>query len=646
MDRELSWVRVAAISPQVAVGQPRRNGDFILAKLAEIDGQGVDLAVFPELCLTGYTCGDLFHHELLLREARTALLGLLEATAGHAVVFAVGLPLAVGGQLFNCAAVAQAGRLLGIVPKSVIPNYREFYEQRWFAPAARAREESVALGDFEVPFGSDLLFVDERDSRFTFGVEMCEDLWAPIPASTRLALGGATVLLNLSASHELVGKSDYRRQLILQQSGRCLAAYAYSSAGPLESTTDLVFGGHCMIAENACMLSESSRFQRGGQVLVADVDVEFLARERRQNHAFNSQVGEPDLLLRKLGFAARPSRMAPTRLFREVNPLPFVPADPKVREERCREIMAIQSHGLATRLQKTGIRRAVLGLSGGLDSTLALLVALEAFEHLELPPENLHCLTMPGFGTSERTLRQVREMTAALGLEVEEIDIRPACRQHLADLRHDGETGDTAFENAQARERTQILMDKANMVGGLVVGTGDLSELALGWVTYSGDHMSMYAVNIGVPKTLVAYLVREFAASHRNRELAGILGQILETPISPELLPADASGNISQKTEESIGPYELHDFFLHHLLRCGFAPGKVRFLATVAFAGKYEEKEIDRWLKVFIGRFFRQQFKRSCLPDGPKVGTIALSPRGDWRMPSDADPQAWLDDLA
>ncbi len=648
MYSEYGWVRVAVAVPEVTVAQPLANAEFMLACLEDLAPAEPDLVVFPELCLTGYTCGDLFHQNTLRRSTLSALEHLLAATADCQAVLAVGLPLTAGGQLFNCAMAVQAGRVLGVVPKSVIPNYREFYEGRWFAAAAKVREDTVQVGDRQVPFGTDLVFAADSDPRFSFGLEICEDLWAPIPPSTRLALGGAAILLNLSASHELVGKSAYREELVRQQSARCLAAYAYCSAGPLESTTDLVFGGHGMIAENGTILQQSPRFRRGRHTLIADVDLEFLQHERMQNHAFNSQVGEPDLMIRRLPFKPGRQPAPPEKLYRSVPALPFVPSNPSRRRQRSQEIIAIQSHGLATRLHRAGVEKAVLGLSGGLDSTLALLVAREAFAHLRRPPTNIRCFTMPGFGTSQRTLEQVRRLTRETGVELAEIDIRSACEQHFRDLGHDGTTGDTTFENAQARERMQILMDKANMLGALVIGTGDLSELALGWTTYNGDHMSMYNVNAGVPKTLVSWLIRDFADTldPDNAGLRKVLMDILDTPISPELLPPDQDGNVGQQTEALIGPYQLHDFFLYHMVRCGFTPQKVLFMAAIAFADQYKRSEIKQWLEVFATRFFAHQFKRSCLPDGPKVGTIALSPRGDWRMPSDVRADTWLAELA
>ena len=645
MNSELGYVRVLTVSPRLRVADVQANVREILEDVAECDKSGADIALFPELALTGYTCADLFQQETLLQAALDGLGEIVRATEDLSSVVVVGLPLRVQGQLFNCAAVLHRGAVLGVVPKSVLPNYKEYYEQRWFSPASHSRTDEVVLNGASVPFGNDLVFSGVNAPDFCFGVEICEDLWAPVPPSTRQALGGATVLLNISASNELVGKASYRRDLILQQSGRCLSAYAYCSAGVHESTTDLVFGGHCLVAENGVLLSESERFGRDAHSLVADIDVQFLMHERAQNNTFNSQECEPEGDLRRILFDADVVAGRKQSIERAVVPLPFVPSDSARRHERCREIFAIQSSGLATRLENSGIEHAVIGLSGGLDSTLALLVTVEAFERLGLPHENIHGVTMPGFGTSDRTLNNVNALCEAMGVSLETVDIRAACEQHLSDIGHDGNEHDVTYENVQARERMQILMDKANLIGGLVVGTGDLSELALGWCTYNADHMSMYGVNCGVPKTLVAFLIEYVAESWDNAVAAGVLGDVLETPISPELLPADASGDISQKTEEIIGSYELHDFFLYHLIRRGCGPVKVVRLAELAFGERYSRGEIKKWLGEFITRFFRHQFKRSCMPDGPKVGTIALSPRGDWRMPSDASPAVWLSAL-
>ncbi len=654
MHPALGYIRVAAAAPRLRVGAVGRNVAAVLELAQRAEARGAGLVVFPELCLTAYTCGDLFHQSTLLDAAEQGLERLRRASEKLACLLTVGLPVRHEGRLFNCAAVLQAGRVLGVVPKQYLPAYNEYYEPRWFAPADSATRENVRLCGESVPFGPDLLFECRETPEFTFGVELCEDLWAPIPPSSRLALGGALLLLNPSVSNELVAKAEYRRELVRQQSARCLAAYIYVSAGFGESTTDLVFGAHSLIAENGVLLTEGPRFQTGPTLTVTDVDAAFLLHERRHNMTFSAAVGHelrsggPSRnapgKLRRVPFCGPTGDVPPADLLRRVNPHPFVPADPEKRRERCEEVFSIQSTGLATRLAHTGGNAVVLGLSGGLDSTLALLVAVDAFRRIDLAISGIHAVTMPGFGTTERTRHNVDRLCDCLAVPLEAVDIRPACRQHFQDIGHDGETPDIAFENVQARERTQVLMDKANMLGALVVGTGDLSELALGWCTYNGDHMSMYSVNAGVPKTLVRYLI-EYVAEQRLPEARDVLRDILDTPISPELLPPDGKGEIAQKTEDTIGPYELHDFFLYHTVRRGAPPEKVLALACRAFEDRYDRATVHRWLSVFLRRFFAQQFKRSCLPDGPKVGSVALSPRGDWRMPSDALPDEWLERL-
>ena len=654
MNTTHGYVRVAAASPRVKVGAVRANTDAALSLARQAEEDGCDVVVFPELCLTAYTCGDLFHQRALLDAAEEGLARFLDETRDAMAVCALGMPVRLDGQLFNCAVAVQSGRILAIVPKSYVPGYNEYYEPRWFAPAEGALSRDARLAGQQAPFGCDLLLQAEGTPEFCVGLELCEDLWAPIPPSSHQALAGATVLLNLSASNDLVGKVEYRRNLVSQQSARCLAAYAYSSAGVGESTTDLVFGGHAVLAENGTVLAERERFRPGGELTLADVDLDFLQHERMENVTFSRGIVE-DLALspetvdpsrpayRRVTFRPRRSAEPPSPLARVVDPHPFVPAETDRRRERCREIFAIQSTGLATRLQHTGCRDVVIGLSGGLDSTLALLVSVEALDRVGLERSGIHCLTMPGFGTTDRTRGNVERLCSRLSLDLTTIDIRESCRQHFRDIGHDGESADIAFENAQARERTQILMDKANMLGALVVGTGDLSELALGWCTYNGDHMSMYAVNAGVPKTLVKYLVSYVAAERAAADVAEVLRDILDTPITPELLPPDENGEIAQKTEDAVGPYELHDFFLYQAVRCGFRPDKVLFLARQAFAAeRYSGEALTKWLGVFYRRFFSQQFKRSCVPDGPKVGSVSLSPRGDWRMPSDACPDEWL----
>ncbi len=634
MHKQFGYCRVGAAVPVVRPGAVSANIASLAALARKAADAGADVLVFPELCVTGYTCADLFFQTALLDAAERGLEIFLKKTWQCDTLLIVGMPLRADGMLFNCAVVCRQGNILGAVPKTHLPNAREFYEKRWFREAGMTTARVIRVCDEEAPFGTDLIFRSLGVSECAVGIEICEDLWSPVPPCTRLALNGATVLCNLSASNELVGKSEYRRTLVCQQSARCLAAYVYAGAGPGESSTDLVFGGHALIAENGKLLAENRRFSREADVLLADVDIEYLAFERRQNAAY-AQCAAHTEPARRIVYDAADETPACNGLLRPVERWPFVPSDEREREARCGEILAIQASGLATRLLHAGFTQAVIGLSGGLDSALALLVTLDAFAQAGLNKSGIHAVTMPGFGTTRHTLRNAELLCGGLGLSLERIDITAASRQHLADIGHSGAAHDTAYENAQARERTQVLMDRANMLGALVVGTGDLSELALGWCTYNGDHMSMYGVNSGVPKTLVRHLISWYAETRAGKLTAEALREILSTPVSPELLPADSAGRIAQKTEETLGPYELHDFFLYQFLRCGAASEKIRFLAKIAFAGMYAEEVIDRALNVFKQRFFSQQFKRSCLPDGPKVGSVNLSPRGDWRMPSD-----------
>ena len=644
MNKEFGFCRVASAVPVVKPGAVDANVASMLNSVKQAESAAVDVLVLPELCITGYTCADLFYQDSLLDAALKGLEKFLAATRSCSSLIIAGMPLRADGLLLNCAVICRRGKVYGIVPKVHLPNTGEFYEQRWFSSGAEFYGDSISLFGGEVPAGLDLVFNFDNLPDYGIGVELCEDLWAVVPPSSHLALQGAILICNLSASNELVGKFAYRHELVRQQSARCICAYAYCGAGVGESSTDLVFGGDAIIAENGRQLGHSARFFRGETLLVQDVDFQLLAFERRRNKVFQQSVGAIDPG-RRVYVGAASAKAAVNKdyvnLMRLVDPHPFVPADESVRCERCEEIFAIQSSGLATRLEHTGCRDVVIGLSGGLDSSLALLVAVEAFERLGMDKSGIHAITLPGFGTSERTLGNTRDLAAGLGLSLEEIDITAACKQHLKDLGHSGKEHDIAFENTQARERTQILMNRANMLAALVIGTGDLSELAMGWCTYNGDHMSMYGVNSGVPKTLVRYLI-SWVAEHRSGEdAARALLDILDTPVSPELLPVDKSGKISQKTEDVIGPYELHDFFLHSLVRCGFPVAKIRYLAKIAFKGEYTAPVINKWLKLFMKRFFSQQFKRSCMPDGPKVGSINLSPRGDWRMPSDASGEAW-----
>ncbi len=656
-----NFLRVAAASPELRVADCAFNAERTLALLPEADAAGCDLAVFPEMGLTGYTCGDLFHHSALLKSAEAALDTLL-AAAGHCFhgVAIVGLPVAVEGMVFNCAAIFSGSKLLGVVPKTYLPNYKEFYDGRYFHPAAHAIVNSVTLAGQTVPFGTDLLFRAENAADFTLGVEICEDLWMPVPPSSLQALAGATVLANLSASNEIIGKSDYRRQLVIGQSGRCIAGYIYAAAGTGESTTDLVFGGHCIIAENGSLLAESERFQRRGHNTIHDLDLGRIRRDRLTTGSFHE--GRVGLCpFRTISFTLAKSERTPA-LIREVDAHPFVPSDPMTLKERCEEIFATQVAGLAKRLDHIGRPDVSIGVSGGLDSTLALLVVAKTFAELGESPAKIQAITMPGFGTTKRTKANAQTLMAALGVTAKEIDIRPLCLMEmralghkpfgidLADhsveslmaslnaLAHDNRH-DLVFENVQARVRTNLLMNTA-----FVIGTGDVSELALGWCTYNADHMSMYNPNISIPKTLVKFLVSWAADNEFAGDAQATLRDIVATEISPELLPTSASGEALQATESSTGPYELVDFFLYHFLRWAEPPEKILFLAAHAkFHNEYTPDELRRWLRVFLTRFFQNQFKRSCLPDGPKVGSVSVSPRGDWRMPSDASARAWLE---
>jgi NAD+ synthase (glutamine-hydrolysing) len=630
----------------VKVADPDANADAVLDFVARATGRGAQVLVLPELGLTGYTCGDLFFSlTTLVAGAERALERILRETARRSTVVVLGLPVPLGGRLFNAAAVLQSGRLLGVVPKTFLPGYKEYYEERWFSSSREAREAEVRLAGQTAPFGTDLLFQLPEEPGVALAVEICEDLWAPVPPSSRHAVAGATVILNPSASNDLVAKAEYRRELVRQQSGRTLSAYAYANTGVHESTTDLVFGGHLLIAENGVLLAEGERFRRDGDLVVTDVDVERLRVERVRQTSFADAVHAALPPYRTVPLAPVPSPQPP-RLLRSVDPHPFVPADPATLDERCREVFSIQTAGLARRLEHVGAKRVVLGLSGGLDSTLALLVCVRTFDLLGLPRGGILAVTMPGFGTSARTLDSARRLAAAAGAELREIDIRSACEQHIRDIALDPKDREsTTYQNLQARERTQVLMDLANKEGGVVVGTGDLSEIALGWATFAGDHIAMYGVNASVPKTLVRRLVEWVASHHARSAEQEVLRAVLETPVSPELLPPDRDGAIVQKTEDLIGPYELHDFFLFCLLRLGAGPGKILFLAEHAFGGRYDRAALRRWLIVFLRRFFAQQWKRSVMPDGPKVGSVSLSPRGDWRMPSDAQASAWLREL-
>ncbi len=628
------FVKAAAASPRVYLAQPFKNAKTASEKLTEAAKDGVQLLVFPELFLTGYTCGDLFSQQQLLDRSDEALAWLLSQTEKCGTVGVVGLPLRAEGRLYNCAAVIRNGKVLGVVPKMYIPNVREFYEKRWFSPGHNARTENILVNGGSVPFGR-LLF--DLGGGATLGVEVCEDLWVAVPPSCMLTLLGANIIANLSASNELAGKNDYRHALVRQQSARCMCGYVYACAGEGESSTDLVFAGNTMITENGVTLAEGKRFESG--MISSCIDTQNLALERRYS-SFSDNAHYMDILPHSTVFCGMDD-FKENSFNRDIDPRPFVPKKEAEREERCREIIGIQAAGLARRLEHTGLKRAVIGISGGLDSTLALLVTVEAFRKLNLPVSGIIGVTMPGFGTSDGTYSNAMELMEKLQVTIKEIDIRPACMQHFRDIGQDPEKHDITYENTQARERTQILFDIANKEGALLVGTGDLSELAMGWCTYNGDHMSMYGVNVSIPKTLVKYLIQYFQLGGGG--IAPALQGILDTPISPELLPPDENG--IQSTEAKVGPYELHDFFLYHTIRFGVPPKKLLFLTRRAFEGIYDDAVILYWLKVFYKRFFASQFKRSCLPDGPKVGSASLSPRGDWRMPSDACPTEWLNEL-
>ncbi len=625
------FIKAAAVTPKIKVADPGYNAGVIIQKMTETWEAGARLIVFPEMCLTGYTCGDLFLQQALLEEARRMLLEVAAATRGRKGLFMVGLPVERDGQLYNTAAVLSDGHVLGLVPKVNIPSYGEFYEERHFA-AGNLEAVPYSLGEDKVPFGSDILFCCRDIPEFKVGCEICEDLWVAEPPAARLALQGATVIANLSASNETIGKDEYRELLVKSASARLLCGYVYASAGEGESTQDLVFGGHDLIAENGVVLAQAKRFRN--ETVYADLDVQRVLYERKRRGTF----GKTPQTCVKAWFSME---IEETRLDRVFSCTPFVPAEEEKRRLRCEEILSIQSYGLKKRMEHMGCANAVVGISGGLDSTLALLVTARAFDLLGLDRKGILAVTMPCFGTTDRTCGNAYKLAETLGTEAGKIDIRESVLLHFRDIGQDPEKWDVVYENAQARERTQVLMDLANQRNGLVVGTGDMSELALGWATYNGDHMSMYGVNAGVPKTLVRHLVQYCAETCENRELREVLADVLDTPVSPELLPP-VDGEISQRTEELVGPYELHDFFLYYVLRWGFSPEKVYRLAQKAFHGLYGKETIQKWLDQFYRRFFSQQFKRSCLPDGPKVGSVALSPRGDLRMPSDASAALWL----
>ena len=634
------FVKVAAAVPLVQVADCFYNIEKIEGLMRQASEKGVQIIAFPELSVTGYTCLDLFAQQTLLDGAEEALLQLVSNTADLDILTIVGVPLRTENRLINAAVVFQKGAIRGVVPKTYLPNYKEFQEQRWFTSATELRESTISIGEEEYPMGSHLLF---RSGRLTAGIEICEDLWVPVPPSSLLAMEGANIIFNLSASNELIGKHAYLRSLICQQSARCMAGYVYASSGFGESSTDLVFAGNGIIAENGNLLAESPRFTMEEQLVISEIDIETLQNDRQVNTSFMyGTSGLPKEKAQVVDFQVRiPDGFSLTR---PVDPHPFTPSGEALKE-RCEEIFHIQVAGLAKRLVHAHAQTAVVGISGGLDSTLALLVTVMTFDALKMPRGQIIGITMPGFGTTDRTYTNACDLIRSLGVTLKEIPIKEACLQHFRDIDHDPSVHDVTYENSQARERTQLLMDVANQKNSLVIGTGDLSELALGWATYNGDHMSMYGVNGSIPKTLVKYLV-EWVANHKVDDASRLtLLDIVDTPISPELIPADENGNIKQKTEDLVGPYELHDFFLYHFLRFGSYPSKIYFLAQKAFAGIYDNATVKKWLYTFFRRFFQQQFKRSCLPDGPKVGSVSLSPRGDWRMPSDAVSRLWLEEI-
>ena len=628
------FIKVAAVTPKIKVADTAYNGQLIREYMKRTAEAGAKVVVFPELCITGYTCNDLFLQELLITSAKEELMRIKEASASYDAVYFVGLPYEINGKLYNVAAAINKGEILGLVPKTYLPNYNEFYEARHFVSGANLDCEEILSDGSIVPVQTDLIFYCKNYPKLKLAAELCEDLWTIQPPSIRHAMAGATVIVNLSASDETTGKAAYRRELVKGQSARLVCGYIYASAGDGESTQDVVYSGHDLIAENGHILAESKRFTEG--VVFAELDVERLEADRRRMTTFetaDTHIGIPFEL-----------KIEDTKLTRFVDPAPFVPKDQAKRTERCEEILTIQAMGLKKRLEHTNSKTAVVGISGGLDSTLALLVTVRAFDLLGKEHSDIVAVTMPGFGTTDRTYDNAVSLIRSLHATFKEVDIKESVNVHFRDIEHDAAIHDVTYENGQARERTQILMDIANKTGGMVIGTGDLSELALGWATYNGDHMSMYAVNSSVPKTLVRHLVRFYADTCQDEALKKVLMDVLDTPVSPELLPPE-DGQISQKTEDLVGPYELHDFFLYQMLRFGFSPKKIYRLAKIAFAGKYEDAFILKWLKNFYRRFFAQQFKRSCLPDGPKVGTVAVSPRGDLRMPSDACGRIWMDEL-
>ena len=646
------FIKVAAAIPSVKVADTQYNLAEIEKQVIIAEGEGVEIIVFPELSLTGYSCQDLFHQQILLDNIETSVIQLLDFTRQLDITVIVGAPICADSVLLNCALVIQHGKLIGIVPKTYLPNYGEFYEKRWFASSQDLQFQSIYYVGEKITISSDIqLFTTSQGVKF--GIEICEDLWAPIPPSNQLTLAGAELIFNLSASDDLIGKHNYLKSLVAQQSARTISGYIYSGCGFGESTQDVVYGGNGFIYENGQLLAEAKRFEIESQLIISEVDIEKLRTERRSNTTFvNAQRpsvmqrlrANNQLPLQNITACIPASIQRDFVLTRLVDKYPFIPKGDKLREH-CEEILNIQVCGLAKRLSHINCKTVVIGVSGGLDSTLALLVATQTFDKLGYDRRGIIGITMPGFGTTDRTYNNAITLMQNLGITIREISIAASVKQHFTDIEHNIDVHDITYENSQARERTQILMDISNQVGGIVIGTGDLSELALGWCTYNGDHMSMYAVNVGIPKTLIKHLVSYVAENGVEDSVKLTLEDIVNTPISPELTPADENGKIVQKTEDLVGPYELHDFFLYYVLRFGFRPKKIFWLAQQAFKEEYADGVILHWLRIFYKRFFSQQFKRSCLPDGPKVGSVSLSPRGDWRMPSDAMPTDWIKDL-
>ena len=640
------FVRVASASPVIKVADVDFNTNEIIKIIDEAISKNISILVMPELCITGYTCADLFFQEPLISKSLEKLISLKKYSIGKEILFTVGIPLKFKNALYNCAATICNGRILGIVAKTYIPNYNEFYEQRWFSSSETITNREIVIDGETIPFGSSILFQHRTFNDLSIGIEICEDLWSPLPPSTIHAINGATVILNPSASNDLVGKSSYRKSLVSSQSAKTITSYIYSSAGFGESTTDVVFSGHCLIYENGTKLKENERFKLESNLIYSDIDIEKLMADRIKmtsysNHLTNHIKSEYEIVTFDLDIKKQ------NKLIRYINPQPFVPNNEKKRSNRCEEIFSIQTFGLAKRINHIGCEKVIVGISGGLDSTLALLVCAMTYDLLGKDRSNIIGVTMPGFGTTDRTYNNAISLMEHLGVTIKEISIKESCLIHFRDIGHDPDNHSTTYENVQARERTQILMDLSNELNGIVIGTGDLSEMALGWATYNGDHMAMYSVNTTIPKTLVRYLVQWITDYKVGENAKAVLSDILDTPVSPELLPPDKkTGKIKQKTEEVVGPYELHDFFLYNMLRFGFSPKKIYRLALQTFDEKYSSDTIKKWITTFYKRFFMHQFKRSCLPDGPKVGSICLSPRGDLRMPSDAVSKLWLDEIS